>query len=465
MTLKNKLFEQVSGLSLAVFRILFGYLIVSDAWKNIRYDRAEHYFDRPFLFKYEYFEWVKLYPDLWMLELHFWMMLIFGVFIMLGLFYRVSIVAFLILFSYQFFLDQIEYLNHFYLVIVYLVVMSFLPMNARLSLDVWRSKKKEPSDVPRWAIYALMVQTEIVLIYAGLVKLNPDWLGGEPLGLWLRERWQWHIFGDLVFEDWFVLMGAWGTVFLHLLGAVLLLFRKTRLVAFCLYLLFHLMNAYTFRIGIFPFMTIGATLLFFDPDWPAKIWRKGIAFFKLPIAEKPFQIAVPKTNYRKPILIFLSVWLFFQVIIPLRPYLYPGNVAWTEEGHKFSWRMKLREKASTILTFHIKDPKSGEEWEHDIRKFVDVRTAYLIAERVNLSIQYAKYLEKQWQEKGYDDVIVTVETNVSLNGRPPQPILPKDLDLTEVKWDIWPADFLLPNCQTIPHWSERQTFTKYDQVE
>ena len=108
LDLKHKLFEQVSGLSLAVFRIMFGYLMISDALKNIRYDRADYIFNRPYLFKYEYFEWIKLYPEVWMLELHFWAMLIFAVFITAGLFYRISIVAFLFLFTYHFFLDQVD---------------------------------------------------------------------------------------------------------------------------------------------------------------------------------------------------------------------------------------------------------------------------------------------------------------------------------------------------------------------
>jgi len=34
----------------------------------------------------------------------------------------------------------------------------------------------------------LVVQLEIVLIYAGLVKLNPDWLQLEPLRLWMTLR-------------------------------------------------------------------------------------------------------------------------------------------------------------------------------------------------------------------------------------------------------------------------------------
>jgi Vitamin K-dependent gamma-carboxylase, lumenal domain len=33
-----------------------------------------------------------------------------------------------------------------------------------------------------------------------------------------------------------------------------------------------------------------------------------------------------------------------KVLMPFRHYTYPGDVAWNEYGHRFSWRMKLRDK-------------------------------------------------------------------------------------------------------------------------
>jgi len=31
-------------------------------------------------------------------------------------------------------------------------------------------------------------------------------------------------------------------------------------------------------------------------------------------------------------------------LVPLRHLLYPGYVSWNEQGHRFAWQMKLRDK-------------------------------------------------------------------------------------------------------------------------
>jgi hypothetical protein len=48
----------------------------------------------------------------------------------------------------------------------------------------------------------------------------------------------------------------------------LLLWRRTRVLAYLAALAFHLTNWYLFNIGIFPWIMICATLLFFPPSWP-----------------------------------------------------------------------------------------------------------------------------------------------------------------------------------------------------
>ena len=45
------------------------------------------------------------------------------------------------------------------------------------------------------------------------------------------------------------------------------------------------------------------------------------------------------------------VFLIVQILVPLRLHLYEGDVKWTEYGHKFSWRMKLRTKRVCDVSF------------------------------------------------------------------------------------------------------------------
>ena len=38
--------------------------------------------------------------------------------------------------------------------------------------------------------------------------------------------------------------------------------------------LFHLSNAFLFRIGVFPWLMIGATTIFLDTGWPRHLWAR-----------------------------------------------------------------------------------------------------------------------------------------------------------------------------------------------
>src|ERR1044071_9007933 len=57
----------------------------------------------------------------------------------------------------------------------------------------------------------------------------------------------------------------------------------------------------------------------------------------------------------------LAAYLVVQLLFPLRHYLYPGDVNWTEEGHNFAWHMKLRTKVGEAV-FTLTHPGSGQSW-------------------------------------------------------------------------------------------------------
>jgi hypothetical protein len=63
--------------------------------------------------------------------------------------------------------------------------MACVPAHSTWSLD---AKNNQPQSIPKWALWALLIQLEVVLLYAGIVKLNEDWLALEPLSHWLTSR-------------------------------------------------------------------------------------------------------------------------------------------------------------------------------------------------------------------------------------------------------------------------------------
>jgi len=237
---------------LAVFRIMFGGVLL---FESVNYGIFLcldcMYRNSSILFKYHHFEWVRLWPGIG-LELHFLVMGLCAIGIMLGLYYRFAMLLYTLCFSYLFFLDQALYLNHFYLVILFCCIMVFVPANCYWSMDARRNPAIYSATVPAWSRLWLVIQLEIVLIYAGIVKLNWDWINLEPMRLWMTSRSQdAHPFFQWATQDPGIALASYGVVLLHLVGAPLLLWRKTRLPVFFVYCIFHTINAFVFDIGIF----------------------------------------------------------------------------------------------------------------------------------------------------------------------------------------------------------------------
>ena len=432
--------EPVDGASLAVFRIAFGAILLWDVFRH--WPRIQRLFldslENPgggFQFKYYGWEWVPALPGSSIYAL-FAVIGLASIGILLGLFYRTACIVFLITFSWQFFIEQANYLNHFYLVILYAVCLLLVPADR-----VWSLRRGECNNwIPRWSLLGLMIMTEIVLLYAGLVKLNSDWLTGWPLKFWFASRADEHaLIGPLLATPHFAILGAWYATVLHLLGAPLLFFKKTRLPVFCLYALFHLSNAAVFSIGIFPWMTLCATTLFFAPNWPRR-WL-GLVTGKFQPGPRPERIELP---LEKTLLVLFGIFLVYNILMPMRPLVYPGPVAWTEEGHRFSWRMKLRDKEGRVK-FRVLDPDTGKTWQVNPAIWLTRRQFEKMPARPDMILQFAHHLDKVWQEKyRVSDPVVTVLAMSSLNLRELAILIDPERDLSVIARNLEPADWIQP---------------------
>ncbi len=414
------------------------------------------YREPDFLFKYHHFEWVGVLPGPG-LELVFVAMGVAALGVMLGYFYRLSALVLVISFAYLFFLDQALYLNHFYLVLLFATILVFLPANRLWSIDARRRPALRSETVPAWSRWWLVLQLEIVLLYAGLVKLTPDWLQLEPMRLWMNSQSQQAapVFQWLT-QDWGIAVASYGAIALHLLGAPLLLFKRTRLLVFCVYAVFHLTNSLVFNIGIFPWVTIAATLVLFDPGWPrqflAFLQARGRALRWSHLAEPPClpaQTDTGKTATRFIVLTVIGVWLCVQIAVPLRHYFRPGNVAWNEDGHRFSWRMKLRSKRGTTQ-FYVK---------FDDGSFIDIDSSEHLTRKQekkmscipDLIWQYAQFIEDEYRRSPTDDPAVHVISRCSLNTREAVPLVSELVDLTSISRAEPTSNWVLPNTKSMPH--------------
>jgi len=446
--------ERVDPASLSIFRVTFGVLLVLETVRFFAYGWiGDFYLSPQFLFKYHGFEWVTPWPGS-ALYWHFGVMGVCAVMIAVGFFYRIAAIGFLLSFGYVFLLEQATYLNQYYLVLTVAFVLCFVPAERGWSVDARRARSSATPGVPRWTIWALRLQFEVMLLYAGLVKINADWLRGEPLGLWFADYAELPLIGFWLRQPWFSVGAAWAVVVLHLAGALLLLHRRYRSAVFVVYVGFHLISSILFTIGLFPWLTLAGTLLFFDADWPKQMWSRLEGTHRVTAQRPPIQAhcAAPR------VLTYVSLGMFFalQLLIPLRFLLYPGNVAWTGEGEWFAWRMKLDDKRAHIR-FIVTESENGTRWEVDPRHHLRPTQLEIMAPRPDMIIQFAKHLERIWvKREGIQDVEVRALVMSSLNGRPAAPLVDPHTDLTSVSRTFRHYDWILPLPATKPVHQTRQ---------
>ena len=251
---------------------------------------------------------------------------VLAVCIMSGLFYRLAAPLFFVGFTYVFLLDATRYLNHFYLVVLVSFLLAVLPAQRAFSFDARRNPSIRAELMPAWMLWLLRLQIGIPYFYGGIAKLSSDWLRGEPMRAWLAERTDFPIIGPLFTREAVVYAFAYGGLLLDLLAVPMLLWRRTRMLAFILLASFHLMNARLFSIGIFPWMMLAATLVFFPPGVARRVLQ-ALGYR----GAKPAEVhAVP--SWPRWALSLVAAYVVLQLVVPLRHQLYPGNVNWTEQG-------------------------------------------------------------------------------------------------------------------------------------
>lgn len=426
------IFQPVDNAFLVLFRILFGGIMFWEVTRYFRYGWIQRYWIEPhFNFSYAPFH-LKPLPGDYM----YWVWGVLGVlaiFIMLGFLYRISTSIFFLLFSYSFLLEQARYLNHFYLVVLVSFLMIFLPAHHNWSIDAQLWKRIKTPLAPQWSLWLVRFIVAVPYFFGGIAKLNPDWLQGYPLAIWLNPDFP--LIGQYFDEQWMILLISYAGLALDLFIVPLLLWRKTRWPAFILITAFHLMNSQLFSIGIFPWFMIGATTVFFSPDWPRKALQLITNKVK-DISQAQFdQFTAPGPLRQKVTFWALFIFVFLQITLPLRHLVIPGNVHWTEGGHRYAWHMKLRSKSGQT-TFFLENKANGERIVPDLAGYLQEWQADDMHGKPYMIWHFAQFLKEEYALMGVD-VAVYAEAPASLNGREPQYIIDPNTDLTSVSFPWW----------------------------
>ncbi len=437
----------VDNTFLAMFRMAFGLLISLDMGWHFAYGFIrDHYIAPTHHFTYYGFSWIQPWPAPLMYA-HFGLVGLSGLMIALGWHFRLASIIFFAGFGYLFLIDQTLYLNHNYLILIIGFLLMLLPAHRVLSLDA-RSGRAPASDVaPRWTLWILRLQIGIVYFFGGIAKINPDWLRGEPLRMWLEGRRNTPVIGPWLDSEFAVYFFSYGGLLYDLFIVPLLLWRRTRPLAVLMCFFFHLTNATLFDIGIFPWMMLAMTFLYFPPEQIAGWFRRR--------SSRPGPTS-PVSATPRIILLLLAVHLCGQCLMPLRHWLYPGDVTWSEEGHRFSWRMKLRSKQGW-LTYRLVDPVSGKAVDIPPQVFATSRQASRMSTRPDMILQGAHWLADRYEQDAGIRPRVFARSYCSLNGRSPRPLIEPSVDLAAQERTLRHAAWITPYIYTpVPRTGARQ---------
>ena len=439
--LKPYLTAPVSAAPLAVFRVIFGGMMLvsilrfmGKGWVTELYVQPKVYFT------YYGFEWVQPLGETGMYAL-FSLMAVTALGMMLGLFYRLSALLFFLSFTYVELIDKTNYLNHYYFVSVVALLLVLVPAHRHFSLDVLREPQNWVSHVPRWAVLIFKLQLGLVYFYAGVAKLNPDWLlEAMPLRYWLPAHTYLPLIGPLLDEVWMAFVFCWFGAFYDLTIPFFLSWRKSRALAYLTVVVFHVLTAVLFQIGMFPYIMMVSTLIFFSESFHERLlsWFRSMAKVHMPAAP-----AFARVGAQPLLLNLLAVYFVLQVLVPWRFLLYPGQLFWTEQGYRFSWRVMLMEKAGTAF-FYVRDPKTGHEVEINNRDYLTVTQEKQMAMQPDMLLQYAHILQQDFASHGIPDTQVRAEVYVSMNGRGSRLFIDPTVNLAAEKESFLPKPWILP---------------------
>ena len=428
--------------TLAAFRILFGTLMLISLVRFLSKGWVSKFYIEPnFHFKYYGFSWVVSWGAY--TYVLFFIAIISCIGIILGYKYRVAIVLFFLSFTYIELIDKTTYLNHYYFISILSFLLCFLPLNVNFSLDAYY-KNRSYKNVPKWTVDAIKLLIGIVYFYAGLAKLNSDWLlRAQPIKTWLSSKTDFPIIGAFMNDTWFHYAMSWSGAIYDLTIPFLLIVHKTRPFAFILVVIFHLFTRVLFPIGMFPYVMICVTLIFFSGELHEKFLQKLRNILKLSARVNDIRDVYLPKFYRKLFLV-VCIFLGIQLLLPFRYVLYPDELFWTEEGYRFSWRVMLMEKAG-YTSFRILKYDTGDSFLINNNHFLNAFQEKQMTTQPDFIVAYAHFLGDHYKkELENENIGVFAEGYISLNGRQSKPYIDPKIDLLKVKDGFRHKTWILP---------------------
>jgi vitamin K-dependent gamma-carboxylase len=422
----KRLFLQIDNAPLIIFRIFLGFLLACETFGAILTGWVKSNMVEPkFTFSHIGMDWLQPLPGYGMYG-YFAAMGILGIMVMAGYKYRWTLGLFTVLWAGVYFMQKTSYNNHYYLLLLVCFIMLFLPANRYASVDVRLNPSLKRLNMPGWCSLVMIAQVSIVYFYATVAKFYPAWLDGTFTRDLLSHSVTSGTLREVMTQKWFYLFIAYAGIAFDMLVVPFLLYRRTRTIALIASVIFHIFNAITLQIGIFPFFALSFVVFFYPPEKIRKVFLR----------KKPAVTEYTADHEGKSIFKYFFVpYVVIQLLLPLRHYLIRGDVLWTEEGHRLSWRMMLRTRVGDT-DFRVVDKATGKRIFYDLGKEMTHKQKSGMETRPDMIWQMAQRIHEDFHKKG-KDVAVYADTRVSVNSGPYLRLIDPNTDLAAADWDYF----------------------------
>ena len=419
--------RRVDSAPLVVWRVLFGLLMLLEAWGAlatgwVRRNLVEPEYTFPFLD----FEWLAaLAGPYW--YAHFAVMGLAALGVMLGWRYRLSALALAVCWSMCYFAQKTSYNNHYYLAVLLVWAMALVPhAAARASLDARRRGWAEATN-PYWINLGAKLLLLLVFSFGAAAKVYPGWLNGDFVATGFAAKAHYPLIGPLLAWPPFQAFITYGAPVFDAAVVPLLWWRRTRWLAFGGLVGFNVFNSVVFQIGIFPYLVLAFTIFFFEPAQVARWARLPPAGGASPVGEAGLA--------SRSVAILFTAFFALQIVLPLRHHLLPGDVNWTDEAHRLSWRMMTRSKYGG-LRLEAVHPVTGERERVPRQWGLTPKQARHTATKPDFLYQHVQRLKRYYTgERNWPGVeLYARESRIYLNGRGPARLFRDSVDLARVEW-------------------------------
>jgi len=365
-----------------------------------------------FHFTYPFFGWIHPLAES-LVNPFLWVAMLSAIMISIGLFYRVSTALYFLVYTYLFLIDVSYYNNHYYLIALVSGVMVFLNLANAFSLDslIFRSR----GATPVWHRHFLAFHIILVYFFGGVSKLlNPQWITGDAMHEMLVSRLA-SLGLDLTSHALTTVaqvMTIGGTLFDLSIG-IFLFWKRTFWLAVVGVVAFNLINAYTFNIGVFPFIMLGSLVLFYSFS-----------------AEKSTNSGVAPSIFVRGL---IGAYAMVLILTPIRHLFISGDSFWTSEGYLFSWNMKPGTKSVDAI-YLIRDQATGLKYTVDPHEYLTPPAYLALGKYPLVAPQFAHFLSRKASLWNIQNPEITAIIKVSRNRGPYYSVIDPNINLIDLSY-------------------------------